>query len=187
MTYEGIAVRFADTIAYVGRDIEDAILLKYIKRDEIPQNCRKILGSTNREIMNTLIMDLLEYSLDNDIIGYSEEVFEALKELKHFNYKKIYNRRDFLSKKNENSSKDYKEILRKKFELIWERSLEELEKKNLNAPIFKDHIDYIDDKDLSTYYEPLKEQDKLTLIVRDYIAGMSDKYFAEIYEYYSKQ
>ncbi|MHA1782863.1 MAG: deoxyguanosinetriphosphate triphosphohydrolase family protein [Promethearchaeota archaeon] len=186
MTYEGIAVRFADTIAYIGRDIEDAILLKYIKRDEIPQNCRKILGSTNREIMNTLIMDLLEYSLDNDIIGYSEEVFKALKELKRFNYEKIYNRRDFLSK-NENSSEDYKEILRKKFELIWERSLEELEKKNLNAPIFKDHIEYIDDKDLSTYYNPLKEQDKLTLIVRDYIAGMSDKYFAEIYEYYSKQ
>ena len=99
MSYEGIAVRFADTISYIGRDIEDAILLKLISREQIPELCKRVLGDTNAKIINTLITDLLNYSLDNDVIGYSDEIFEALKELKAFNYEKIYTRRDLFKKK----------------------------------------------------------------------------------------
>jgi dGTPase len=185
MSYEGIVVRFADTISYIGRDIEDAILLKFISRKDIPENCKKILGDTNRKIINALTMDLLNYSLDNNTIGYSEKVFEALKELKHFNYEKIYNRRNYFGSQN-NSKTPYLIILREKFELIFENSLKDLENKNYNAPIFKDHIEYIDNLNFETYYNPLKEKNKLSLIVRDYVAGMSDKYFSEIYERYRK-
>ncbi|MHA1489123.1 MAG: deoxyguanosinetriphosphate triphosphohydrolase family protein [Promethearchaeota archaeon] len=171
MSYEGIAVRFADTISYIGRDLEDAILLNFIKRRDIPESCKKVLGDTNRKIMNTLLMDLLNFSLDNDTIGYSKKIFKALKELKLFNYEKIYYRRNALL---------MKKGLHKKFELIFERCLKDLEVENYNAPIFKDHIEYIDDKDYNIYFKPLKENNNLTLIVRDYIAGMSDKYFNEI-------
>jgi len=180
MSFEGVAVRFADTIAYIGRDIEDAILLKYIKRSEIPEQCKSILGDTNREIMKTLIMDLLEYSLENEIVGYSEEIFDALKELKAFNYEKIYNRRDLTHGKD--STSNFMKDLAYKFKLIFKKSLKDLEEKNYNSPIFRDHIEYIDDLDYSTYYKPSKETNNLQLIVRDYIAGMSDKYFNEIYE-----
>lgn len=180
MSYEGIAVRFADTISYIGRDIEDAILLKFIKRRDIPESCKKVLGDTNRRIMNKLIMDLLNFSLDNDTIGYSEKIFESLKELKDFNYHNIYLRRDLFPEK-DNSNETYIDILTKKFELIFETSLRDLENSNFEAPIFKEHIDYID-KNYNVYYKPLKKENKLTLIVRDYIAGMSDKYFQEIYE-----
>lgn len=184
MTYEGIAVRFADTISYIGRDIEDAILLKLIKRKDLPENCKKILGDTNRKIMNILIMDLLNCSLDNDTIGYSEKIFGALKELKEFNYENIYLRRDLFPNKDTNST--FMDDLTKKFELIFEKSLEDLEKENYNAPIFKDHIEYIDNPNFETYFKPLKEKNKLTLIVRDFIAGMSDKYFSEVYQQYQK-
>jgi len=184
MSYEGIAVRFADTISYIGRDIEDAILLKLIKRKDLPENCKKTLGDTNRKIMNSLIMDLLNYSLDNNTIGYSEKIFGALKELKEFNYEKIYLRRDLFPNKHTNST--FMDELTKKFELIFEKSLEDLEKENYKAPIFIDHIEYIDNPNFETYFEPLKEKNKLTLIVRDYIAGMSDKYFSEIYQQYQK-
>ena len=184
MSYEGIAVRFADTISYIGRDIEDAILLKFIKRKDLPENCKKILGDTNRIIMNSLIMDLLNYSLDNDTIGYSEKIFGALKELKEFNYEKIYLRRDLFPNKHTNST--FMDELTKKFELIFEKSLEDLEKENYKAPIFKDHIEYIDNPNFETYFKPLKEKNKLTLIVRDYIAGMSDKYFSEVYQQFQK-
>ncbi|MBD3193809.1 MAG: HD domain-containing protein [Candidatus Lokiarchaeota archaeon] len=179
MSYEGVAVRFADTISYIGRDIEDAILLKYIKRKDIPQNCQKVLGDTNRTIIKTLMMDLLTYSLENDTIGYSKEVFNALRELKSFNYDKIYNRRNeaVLPKIN----KTFLEDLKNKFKFIFKESLQDLEKKNTNSFIFRDHIEYIDNKNYTTYYEPLKNQDNLPLIVRDYIAGMSEKYFKEIY------
>lgn len=173
MSYEGIAVRFADTISYVGRDIEDAILLKLITRKEIPELSKKILGNTNAKIINTLITDLLNYSLDNDVIGYSDEIYHALKELKAFNYEKIYTRRD---------SKPFVDSLKSKFELIFSTSLKDLEDKNYDSPIFRDHIEYIDDKNYNTYFKHLKNDKKLTLIVRDYIGGMSDKYFKEIYE-----
>ena len=75
----------------------------------------------------------------------------------------------------------YIENLTQQFELIFDRSLEDLEEENYNAPIFKDHVEYIDDEKYTTYYELNKKQSNLALIVRDYIAGMSDKYFHEVY------
>ncbi|MFX0105491.1 MAG: deoxyguanosinetriphosphate triphosphohydrolase family protein [Candidatus Hodarchaeota archaeon] len=180
MTYEGIAVRFADTISYIGRDIEDAILIKLIKRKEIPDNCKKVLGDTNPKIIDTLITDLLNFSLDNDVIGYSDEIFQALKLLKAFNYENIYIRRDLFG--SNSSESNFIDKLKSKFLLIFELSLKDLEEGNYNAPVFKDHIEYIDDQNYSTYYKPLKKNNQLTLLVRDYIAGMSDKYFNEIYK-----
>ncbi len=180
MSYEAIVTRFADTISYIGRDIEDAILLKFIKREDIPENCKKVLGDTNPKIINTLITDLLNYSLDTDEIGYSSEIFEALKELKAFNYEMIYVRRDLLKKNS--SDKTFLDKLKAKFELIFEKCLKDLETDNYSSPIFKDHIEYIDNHNYSTYFKTLKKSKQLTLIARDYIAGMSDKYFNDIYE-----
>ena len=185
MSYEGVVVRICDTIAYIGRDIEDAILLKIIKRSDIPSSCRNVLGDTNRKIIHNLIMDLLNYSIDNDMIGYSEKIYEALRELKQFNYEKIYNRRDLHVFNH--STLSYTDYLREKFEFIFQRSLEDLERNDTQSPIFTDHIDYIDDTDYTTYYEPIKKQKGLALIVRDYIAGMSDNYFNEIYNRYKKK
>jgi dGTPase len=184
MSYEGIAVRFADSISYIGRDIEDAILLKLISRKEIPSYCREVLGDTNPKIIDTLITDLLNFSLDNDVIGYSDDIFHALKELKAFNYENIYIRRDLFRK--DLSENTFLDNLKNKFLIIFKKSLKDLEEENYNAPIFKDHIEYIDNQNHNTYYKPLKDRSQLTLIVRDYVAGMSDKYFNEIYERFYK-
>ncbi|MFX0024004.1 MAG: deoxyguanosinetriphosphate triphosphohydrolase family protein [Candidatus Hermodarchaeota archaeon] len=184
MSYEGIVTRFSDTISYIGRDIEDAILLKLITRKEIPESCTKVLGDTNAKIIDTLITDLLSFSLDNDVIGYSDEIFEALKQLKSFNYENIYIRRD-LFKKN-SSDKTFLDNLKERFLLIFKRSLQDLQEESFKAPIFRDHIEYIDNKNYETYFKRLKKDNQLTLIVRDYIAGMSDKYFNEIYEKFRK-
>ena len=178
MSFEGIAVRFADSVAYIGRDIEDAILLKIIKRSDIPNRCRNVLGDTNRKIMKTLIMDLLNTSLRNDKIGYSEDIFEAFKELKKFNYDSIYSRRDM--HKSEDSKITYMENLTEQFNLIFKNSLRDLEEENFDSPIFKDHIEYIDDEKYTTYFEPNKQNGNLKLIARDFIAGMSDQYFKVI-------
>lgn len=184
MSYEGITVRFADTISYIGRDIEDAILLGLLSRNDLPDSCKKILGDTNPMIINTLITDLLNFSLDNDVIGYSDDIFQALKELKTFNYRKIYIRRD-LFKKN-SLDKTFIDKLKERFELIFKCCLKDLEEENFKSPIFKDHIEYIDDENFSIYFYNLKDQNKLPLIVRDYIAGMSDRYFSEIYIKFQK-
>ncbi len=90
MTLEGCVVRFADTIAYIGRDIEDAIELKLISRDEIPARCQEIFGRTNGSIVYRLVTDLIVGGLEEGAIAFSEEVSEGLKELKAFNYERIY-------------------------------------------------------------------------------------------------
>lgn len=90
MSMEGCVVRFADTIAYIGRDIEDAIELALISRDDIPARCREIFGRTNGSIVYRLVTDLIAASLDREAISFSKEVSEGLKELKAFNYERIY-------------------------------------------------------------------------------------------------
>ena len=82
MTLEGCVVRISDIIGYVGRDIEDAIKLNKLSRDDIPDNIKEILGTTNQEIVDTLITDIMENSLDKPYIKMSDEVFLAIKELK---------------------------------------------------------------------------------------------------------
>jgi len=82
------------------------------------------------------------------------------------------------------SNINFLNTLREKFHLIYKTSLKDLESENYNSPIFKDHIEYIDDEKYSSYYQNHRKENKLTLIVRDYIAGMSDNYFNEIYKYY---
>lgn len=55
MTLEGCVVRISDVIGYIGRDIEDAVILGKIKREEIPTEISDVLGTTNKEIVNALI------------------------------------------------------------------------------------------------------------------------------------
>jgi len=90
MTIEGCTVRMADTISYVGRDVEDAIRLGLIKRKEMPADCRRILGETNGTIVYTLVEDLIAESLEKSSLSFSPEVAQALKRLKNFNQEFIY-------------------------------------------------------------------------------------------------
>ena len=64
MTLEGCVVRIADTISYIGRDIEDAIRLGLIDRAELPETCKKRLGDTNGTIVYSLVADLVATSPD---------------------------------------------------------------------------------------------------------------------------
>ncbi|HPH01484.1 MAG TPA: HD domain-containing protein [Spirochaetota bacterium] len=93
MTLEACVVRIADVIAYIGRDIEDAIHIGLIKRSDLPPSVTGILGSDNAAIIDHLVLDLLEQSYGRDEIRFSEPVFTALKELLSFNYSYIYTNR----------------------------------------------------------------------------------------------
>ena len=165
MTLEGCVVRFADVISYIGRDIEDAIILKLInKRKDIPRRCKKILGENNRQIINTLVQDLVNNSWNKDKIAYSKKVSEALKELRRFNLRKIY-----LSPMIKTES----EKIAKMYEFLFRKFLKDLKTKNTNSLIFKDfrndaHPDY---------WDGARDEEK----VRDFIAGMTDGYFCNTF------
>ena len=58
MTLEGCVVRVADVIAYVGRDIEDAVMVNLIRREDVPKAIADVFeGARNDKIINTLILD----------------------------------------------------------------------------------------------------------------------------------
>ncbi|HNV71740.1 MAG TPA: HD domain-containing protein, partial [Candidatus Ozemobacteraceae bacterium] len=89
-TFEGCIMRFADKIAYLGRDIEDGIDAGLIKESDIPDRIRQRMGSRNGEIIHTLVIDVIETSRKADAIRLSDETFSLMRELKTFNYQSIY-------------------------------------------------------------------------------------------------
>ena len=91
MTLEGCVVRLADTISYIGRDLEDAITLNLVRREELPAEVALRLGRTNGAIIYALVTDLITHSFDKNYVGYSPDVGALLKRLKEFNYERIYN------------------------------------------------------------------------------------------------
>ena len=91
MTLEASVVRLSDIIAYIGRDIEDAIIVGVIKREDIPKEITDVLGDTNAQIVNNLIMDVIINSLEKPYLTFSKDVFDSLIKLKKWNYANIYN------------------------------------------------------------------------------------------------
>ncbi len=89
-TLEGCVVRASDIIAYIGRDIEDAIKLGLINRGDIPNKISAVLGDTEALIREALIDDVVRESYGAPVLTFSEQVFQALKGLLAFNYVAIY-------------------------------------------------------------------------------------------------
>lgn len=89
-TWEGVIVRMSDKIAYLGRDLEDAIRLGLVSVDHLPTGGRELLGTTNAEIIDALVGDLIATSRKTGAVGFSDRVYEAFVAMKEFNYRKIY-------------------------------------------------------------------------------------------------
>ncbi len=162
MTLEGCVVRMADTISYIGRDIEDAIRLNIIKRDELPKNSTELLGNTNGSIVHNLVTDVIKNSFQNNYTAFSPEISEALKMLKKFNLKYIY-----LNPK----IKKHLNTIRKLFQILFEKYLNDIENENQHSVIFTGFL-----KDMTDDY--IEKHNKYE-IVRDFIAGMTDQYFLQ--------
>ena len=170
MTLEACVVKLADTVAYIGRDIEDAIILGLIQREEIPQNCREVLGDTNGTIVYSLVTDIIANSsvpLPEDYdhvgtphVGFSNRVSEALYQLKRFNYKNIY-----LNPK----TKSYLPLIKNCYEKLFSSFLHHLRKNNNR---FSAQVDLMTDMG-----ETYRKNHPPEAMVRDFIAGMTDDFF----------
>ena len=169
MTLEGCVVRISDLIAYLGRDIEDAMRLNIVSFNDIPDSVKKHLGSSNREIVNTIIKDVIENSLGKDYIKLSDGVYKAIVELKDFNYKNIY-------------ALAYTKKEREKLEIIlntlFNKYLEDIKNNNRDSNIIKSY--------LYNMSEEYKNNNSKERIVIDYIAGMTDDYCVNEYNKYVK-
>lgn len=162
MTLEGCVVRTADTVSYIGRDIEDAIRLGLIKRSDLPPRSIAVLGDTNGTIVFNLVTDIILNSYENPYIAFSPEVSEALIHLKAFNLDCIY-----LNPK----IKQYTQRIKKLFEMLFERFLEDLQKQRKSSVIYRQFLE-----DMTPEYI---QQHAPAEIVRDFISGMTDQYFLD--------
>lgn len=89
-TLEGRIVRFADRIAYINHDIDDAIRGGVISQNELPKSCLKVLGNTSGERINNMIVNIIENSRGKGEIAMSREFGEATEELRNFMFQHVY-------------------------------------------------------------------------------------------------
>lgn len=167
MTLEGCVVRISDIIGYIGRDIEDAIRLNLLKREQIPKEITEVLGDNNKDIINTIITDIIDHSYHKPYIKMSNSVFEALIHLKKFNYQNIYQKS--LSKE------DYCKY-DQGMNRIYKKYLHDIETNNQDSIIFQIFL-----KDQSTTYLTNTSNQRKVI---DFIAGMTDDLFLHEIEKY---
>jgi dGTPase len=151
-TLEAQVVRFADRIAYINHDVDDAVRAGVIEPTELPNDALGLLGRTHAERVNTLVTDLVDRSEDSPEIRMSDEAFRALDTLRDFLFERVYLRDEARSEQD------------KAIALV--RSL------------FAHYLDHPDQVPEEYHRAP----GDLPTRVADYIAGMTDRYALRVYE-----
>ena len=167
MTLEGAVVRISDLIAYLGRDIEDAKRMGLIDFSDIPLSIKENLGTSNREIVNTIVMDIINNSIGKDYIKLSDNVFKSIVELKKFNYENIYYKA---------YTEEEKDKLKLMLNTLFNKYMKDLENNNTDSNIIKSYLANMSDE--------YKNSNSNARIVIDYIAGMTDDYTLREYNNY---
>ena len=159
MTLEGCVVRISDIIGYIGRDIEDAIMIDRFKRSDIPKEIRDVLGDNNRDIVNTIVLDIINESIDKPYIKMSDRVYKALFALKKFNNENIYKH---------SMTEEERTYYEKGINKLYSIYLNDIKYNNKDSIIYKIFLNHQD----KTYIETtnIKRQ------VIDFIAGMTDDF-----------
>lgn len=153
-TLEGQLIRFADQIAYINHDIDDAMRGGIIFPTDIPARISQVLGYTHGERINTLTMDLVQASAHSDVICQSETVGAAMAELKRFMFDSVYF--NPLAKGEEGKAED------------------------MVCMLFDYYTRHTDE--LSPEYQDILVREGAQRAVTDYIAGMTDTYAVEQFE-----
>lgn len=152
-TLEGRIVRYADRIAYINHDIDDAMRAGILKNEDIPRAISDVLGRTHSARINTLAVDIIHASEDQPDIRMTPQVEEAMLSLRDFMFERVY--RNPVAKGEEQKA-------RKIIQALYSYYLENPDK-------------------LPPDFQPQLDIEGLPRIVCDYVAGMTDKY--AIYKY----
>jgi len=147
-TLEGQIIRFADRIAYINHDIDDAIRGGIISEDSLPKECVKVLGKKPSERINNMIVNIIEHSRDSGMVKMSSEFQQAKDELRSYMFKNVY-----VGSKAKRDEMKAQNIIRELYKYI------------------KGNPDF-----LSKEAEKMLVTADLDRVVCDYIAGMTDRY-----------
>lgn len=148
-TLEGQVVRFADIIAYVNHDLDDAMRAGLIKQAEMPEKAKKKIGLSYSGRIDAMVKDVIYETKKGDYsrLSMSEEMLQVVYEIRDFLYERVYENPIIIEE-----FKKAKTILKELF-LYY-----------LNNP--------------ETIDERYKTVDKETLylITTDFVAGMTDRF-----------
>lgn len=152
-TMEGQIVRWADRMAYVNHDIDDAIRAGILDKTDIPRFVLKTLGTTHSGRINTLVCDMITASREEGKIVLSPQVEKALQELREFMFERVY--RNPVAKGEETKAR---EMLKRLYEYY-----------------------YTHPEALPEDFQPQMSLEGMERTVCDYIAGMTDNYAVDKY------
>ncbi|HEY1330556.1 MAG TPA: deoxyguanosinetriphosphate triphosphohydrolase [Actinomycetota bacterium] len=151
-TLEAQVVRFADRIAYVNHDVDDAVRAGVLRRRDLPENVVRTLGETHGRRVDRLVTDLVDRSEDAAEIGLSHDVAAALHELREFLFDRVYLR------------SEAHEEQRKAVELV--------------RTLFSYYLEHPE----AVPAEYQRAPGDLPTRIADYIAGMTDRFALRTYE-----
>ena len=154
-TLEGAVVRLSDKIAYINHDIDDAIRAKMFEEKDLPLCYTDVLGHSVRERLNIMIHDIILNSLDKPGIFMSEGMEEVMMGLRQWMFDHVY--------KNEIPKAEEGRAQQMLFQLYF---------------YYMDHVDELPQE----YLNFLDAGEKVSRVVCDYIAGMSDIYAIDQFE-----
>ena len=168
-SYEGCVARMSDRIAYLGRDLEDAIYGGFIKKSNVPKIVRKELGTTNGHIIDTLVIDVIKTSRTVSKIALSDKYYDVLMTLHDFSTKHIYKHPDL---------EHYKLYCERIVESLFDYLIKLIDRHGWDLDKYSNTRVTLDKRfagflsGMRKVYK--KNQDSNKAIVRDYIAGMTD-------------
>ena len=152
-TLEGRAVRYADHIAFLNHDIEDAITGGVLSPDDLPRDAVRILGDSKSRRITTMITDLVLNSQAEDM-GFSQDVEEAYKLLKDFMYSTVY--------VDKQAKREEKKV---------DKVVAELYGRLCDDPAL-----------MPNFYMQIAYREGIDRAVADYISGMSDHFAIRLFE-----
>ncbi len=154
-TLEGKAVSWADRIAYVNHDIEDALRAGLLREEQLPKRDIRILGGTSRDRINTMITSIYRESVGKNQVSMGEREAEALEDLRSFMFKNVY---------------------------ITPVSMKEEER--AKRMLFGMYDYFYKNKDkLPAFYLHLCDRYPLEQVICDYLSSMTDKFAIAVFDY----
>ena len=154
-TLEGKIVRYADKIAYINHDIDDAIRGGILTEEQIPREYTDILGDSTRNRINCMVHDIITHSEDTGDIQMSPEIWEAMQGLRTYMFGHVYT-----NPKAKGEEVRAELMLTSLFQYYYENPRE----------LPEEYLFFIDK------CEPLE------IVVCDYIAGMTDTYAIKTFQ-----
>ena len=152
-TLEGIIVKYADRIAYINHDIDDAVRAGILTVDDIPRDIIEVLGREHSERINTMVTSVIDNSYDRPEIKMSDEVAVATNALRSYLFEHVY-----LNPMAKGEEAKAQEMLVKLFE-YYVKNPEKLPQ---------------------SYYKNI-ESEGVERCVCDFVSGMTDRYAIETY------